>query len=138
VASLIAFANFSPSIAESPFPATKPETVVVERIITIPELIREKSARVGVDGNLATAIAFCESTNQQFSDEEAGVVMRGKENPLDVGLFQINEKFHLEKSQKLGYDIYTLEGNIDYALWLLKNEGSYHWKWSQGCWQKKM
>lgn len=111
---------------------------------TIPELITERTEEFGVSEDLALAIAFCESTYRQYdknkSAEESAEnrVLRGIQNKADVGLFQINEKYHLEKSLELGYDIYTTEGNIDYALWLLKNEGSKHWKWSQECWSKKI
>ncbi|MEA1929431.1 MAG: hypothetical protein U9M92_00880 [Patescibacteria group bacterium] len=99
---------------------------------TIQEFIEVRASLQGVDSRLATDIAFCESTNRQY--DEDGAVLRGIENSQDVGLFQINEKYHLEASRELGYDIYTSEGNTGYALWLLKKEGSRHWKSSSKCW----
>jgi hypothetical protein len=62
--------------------------------------------------------------------------LHGIQNANDIGLFQINEIYHLKTSKALGYDIYTTEGNIDYAIWLLKNEGSQHWNYSKPCWGK--
>jgi hypothetical protein len=85
---------------------------------------------------VAQSIAYCESTNRQY-DSNTGQALRGNQNALDVGLFQINEKYHLRKSQELGFDIYTTEGNIDYAMWLLKTQGSGPWIWSKPCWSNK-
>ncbi|MEX0918721.1 MAG: hypothetical protein WDZ85_02020 [Candidatus Paceibacterota bacterium] len=93
--------------------------------------------RRGLDARLTTSIAFCESTDRQY-DERTGQPLRGLVNPKDVGLFQINETFHQDKSAELGFDIYTLEGNVGYALWLLENEGTRHWNASRPCWSKKI
>ncbi len=95
-------------------------------------MIEQKATEMGVDSALAQDIAFCESTSRQFARD--GDVLRGKKNPNDLGLFQINQKYHLEKSRELGFDIRTTEGNIDYAMWLLKHEGSRHWRSSKNCW----
>jgi 3-dehydroquinate dehydratase len=95
-------------------------------------IIELKADEMDVNVKLAKSIAFCESTDRQFTKD--GEVLRGKKNPKDVGLFQINEDYHLEKAKALGYDIYTTEGNIGYAVWLLKNEGARHWNASRKCW----
>lgn len=100
----------------------------------IVELIKQESTKNGVDADLALDIATCESSLRQF--ETDGSVVRGKANPKDVGLFQINEEYHLKKSQELGFDIYTAKGNIDYAMYLMKTQGSKPWHWSKGCWVK--
>ena len=78
------------------------------------------------------AIAQCESGVRQF--EKSGDVLRGRINRKDVGIFQINEKYHLEKSQTLGYDIYSVAGNIQYAIYLLKFYGTQPWSASASCW----
>ncbi len=148
MAGLIAFSNITPTIAEGPIPVAPDAQVSVVQVVNesvaaktqdnlIPELILKKSKEQGVDPKLTQAIAFCESTYRQFN-ADTGTVLRGVHNPLDVGLFQINEKYHLKKSLELGFDIYTAEGNTDYALWLIKNEGAYHWKWSKPCWSPKI
>ncbi len=49
---------------------------------------------------------------------------------------QINEKYHLKRSQTLGYDIYTLTGNLAYAKRLYEEEGTKPWKASAPCWLK--
>lgn len=77
-------------------------------------------------------IAWCESKNKQYNAD--GTVHRGVQNRQDVGKFQINEHYHLTTSQKLGIDIYTLEGNTEYALYLYKINGTRDWNWSKWCW----
>lgn len=112
----------------------EPETTVVAEVreYTILELIDELSANYGVDKALALEIARCESRLQQFHKD--GSLVRGRKNRSDVGVFQINEKYHLERSQKAGFDIYTTAGNIGYAMWLMARDGDRHWYWSEKCW----
>lgn len=81
------------------------------------------------------AVAHCESGIRQFDDDS---VLRGRINPLDIGVFQINEPYWLESAEKLGYDIHTIEGNIDMALWLYKNQGLNPWYLSKPCWKNKI
>ena len=77
-------------------------------------------------------IAWCESKNMQFNRD--GSVHRGVQNPQDVGKYQINEHYHLEASRALGINIYTTEGNTEYAYRLYKANGTRDWNWSKWCW----
>lgn len=130
---LIALAEPTPVVLETTMEA--PEAEATEHTAqTLRDLIASKAEEAGVDKGLALRIAFCESTYRQFDKD--GKPLRGIHNKDDVGLFQINEKYHLEKSQKLGFDIYSTEGNIDYAVWMLKHQGSKPWIWSKPCWNK--
>ena len=79
-------------------------------------------------------VAFCESTMRQFAED--GSVLKGKVDPRDTGLFQINSYYHLETAQNKGIDIYTVEGNVDYALDLYDREGLRPWNSSKPCWGK--
>ena len=79
-------------------------------------------------------IAKCESHFRQV--EKDGTIFRGVANPLDVGVMQINEKYHLEESKKLGYDIYTLQGNMEYARYLYEKQGARPWLASSKCWSQ--
>ena len=94
--------------------------------------IIEASRRYGVDTDNALRIAHCESQFRQY--DEQGNVLRGIQNPADTGIFQINEKYHLDQSQAIGLDIHQKTGNIEYAMWLMKKETNKHWKWSKPCW----
>ena len=79
-------------------------------------------------------IARCESRNRQFTP--TGEIIRGEVNKFDVGVMQINEKYHLEDSRKLGYDIYTIEGNTAYARYLYERQGAKPWLSSSPCWAR--
>jgi soluble lytic murein transglycosylase-like protein len=99
---------------------------------TVIEMIQEASEKLGVDSKLAVAIARCESGLRQY--DTSGSIVRGKVNSKDVGIFQINEDYHLAVSQQLGIDIYTTRGNIEYGVALIKKEGSQPWVSSKPCW----
>lgn len=91
-----------------------------------------ESLAYGLDPDLSLRIARCESELRQYNKD--GEVLRGIHNPQDVGIFQINEKYHLQDSQKLGLDIYSAEGNIEYAMEIMKRDGVRHWNYSRACW----
>lgn len=77
-------------------------------------------------------IARCESGFRQF--DESGEPLRGHLNSQDIGVFQINEKYHLEASKRLTIDIYSLDGNIAYGRHLYESQGTRPWNWSKDCW----
>lgn len=108
-------------------PTSTDSAKIYNRIITA-------SKEHGIDPNVALGIAKCESDFKQYSDD--GQVIRGAQNHNDVGIFQINEQYHLDRSEKLGFNLYSTEGNIAYAMYLMKKEGTRHWNWSKPCWGK--
>jgi hypothetical protein len=79
-------------------------------------------------------VARCESTFRQLDDN--GEVHRGRVDPEDVGVMQINEHYQLATAQKENYNIYTLEGNTAYARDLYEKEGTTPWASSKACWGK--
>lgn len=104
--------------------AKKPKIEIVEKVITI----------VDESAPVLDKIAKCESNNQQFYMN--GKLVRGKENPYDVGVFQINELYHWDTAHKMGLDIMTEQGNRAFALHLYKTQGTRPWKSSESCWAK--
>ncbi len=80
-------------------------------------------------------IAMCESSLKQF--DKHGNVIRGKVDDADVGLMQINERYHGEMAEKMGLDLETIEGNLAYAKYLYDKEGTRPWNASKPCWSKK-
>lgn len=92
-------------------------------------LVRAKLA----DYPVLIDIARCESRFRQW--DASGNPLRGTINPKDVGVFQINEFYHLKKSLRMKTNIYSLEGNIAYAKMLYDKEGSTPWGWSGHCWR---
>ncbi len=81
--------------------------------------------------HIMIGIAQAESNFNQFG-EDGTTPLRGDENPQDVGVMQINEGWWLEQSVALGpeYDIYTLEGNLNMALWVLENGPGGPMQWT--------
>lgn len=83
---------------------------------------------------LMAEIAKCESRFRQFDKD--GSIFRGIVNNQDVGVLQINEYYHLSRAKKLGIDVYTVEGNMEYARLLYKEQGAKPWSSSSPCWMK--
>jgi len=121
--------NATEEAAQSSYSVERPQNTTNAKIY---DQIIDASKKYGIYGDTALRIAKCESDFHQF--DENGNVARGKVNPSDVGVFQINEKYHLDRSQNLDLDIHTTKGNIEYAMWLMKKEGTKHWNWSKPCW----
>jgi hypothetical protein len=96
------------------------------------KIIEEKVRTYFKDTPILAEIAFCESSFKHYDQE--GEVVRGKVDSRDVGLMQINERYHLEKATELGFDIYSIAGNLAYAEWLYERQGTAPWKASSPCW----
>ncbi|MDO8574342.1 MAG: hypothetical protein Q7R86_01835 [bacterium] len=77
-------------------------------------------------------IADCESGGRQFDDR--GRVVRGRKNRFDIGLYQINEVIHKKAIKETGFDIYTEEGNTNFAAYLYDLAGLEPWRNSKSCW----
>lgn len=80
------------------------------------------------------AIARCESGGSHF--DEKGRVVRGRVNRHDIGLYQINEVIHRNAIAQTGVNIYSEEGNTQFARYLYEAEGLYPWRSSQYCWSR--
>lgn len=116
----------------TPFIAEAAETtpVVVPREKTVKELVEEEFG----PGHVMVKVARCESQFRQFNEND--VILRGRVNSKDVGVFQINEGYHQAAATKLELDIHTLEGNIAYSRHLYDSQGTKPWVWSKPCWNK--
>jgi len=79
-------------------------------------------------------IAKCESRFRQLDPD--GEIHRGEINRADVGVMQINERYHLDQSLRKDINIYTIEGNTAYARDLYQREGTQPWSSSKSCWGK--
>lgn len=86
------------------------------------------------DTPILIEIAKCESELTHFNKD--GKVIRGRVDSDDIGVMQINQRYHLETANKLGLDIHTVEGNVAYAKYLYEKSGSEPWKASSPCWSK--
>lgn len=85
-------------------------------------------------------ICSCESNGHAYGEPKQfnsdGSVLRGKINPLDTGMCQINLKYHQATAERMGYDLFTEYGNASYATWLFDTQGSVPWNWSKSCWSQ--
>ena len=79
-------------------------------------------------------IARCESRFKQFDND--GSIHRGVVNRSDLGVMQVNEYYHGTVADKLGLDLYTIQGNVAYAKYLYEKEGTAPWLSSSPCWSK--
>ncbi len=79
-------------------------------------------------------VAHCESRFRQYGTD--GSVFRGIVNDLDVGIMQVNEYYHSSTAEKLGLDLYTIQGNVAYARYLYEKQGTAPWVSSEPCWGK--
>ncbi|MBI2023610.1 hypothetical protein HYT01_03550 [Candidatus Giovannonibacteria bacterium] len=117
---------------------TRDEKVTnVQLIDTMP--VSDKKTRPGRSANIPPVlkeIASCESGGKHFDGN--GRVLRGRENPLDIGRYQINLYHWGEVAQKLGHDLFDPEGNEKFAVWLYNNYGTWPWNPSKNCWNNAL
>ncbi len=81
-------------------------------------------------------IAKCESNFRQYDDK--GAILKGTVDKDDIGIMQINKYYNGDNAEKLGYDIYTIKGNLAYAKVLYDKFGTDPWQSSQKCWESKV
>lgn len=129
---------FSPAstntIIESPETAqatsTESSVVIPLSIATTEEYVRQYFK----DTPILAEIAKCESTFRQYGRD--GKALRGIVNSDDVGVMQINTYYHEEHAEELGINIYTLQGNLEFAKVLYGKYGDKPWVHSSPCWSK--
>lgn len=95
---------------------------------TVEETVREYFE----DTPIMIEIARCESKFRQFNAD--GTPLRGGWKGQMVGVFQFFESVHGSGATKLGFDITTLEGNLDYAKHVYTQQGTTPWNSAKACW----
>lgn len=88
----------------------------------------EKICNAEVTGN-------ANKKSHQFNTD--GSVVRGRIDKSDIGYCQINERYNNDLARKLGYDIYSEDGNQQFAIYLFKNRGTEPWNASKDMWLNK-
>ncbi len=79
-------------------------------------------------------IARCESTFRHTLTD--GTVLRGRVDPADTGVMQINTRYHGQTADLLGLDLTDLYDNMAYARNLYERQGTQPWSASAPCWSK--
>ncbi|MDD5050260.1 MAG: hypothetical protein PHV93_00770 [Candidatus Pacebacteria bacterium] len=115
-------------------PGVSPDLNLTSTVVDQPVTLEAHVREVFKDTPILAEVARCESQFRQFGTD--GKIIRGEVNKHDVGLMQINEGYHAEQAEKLGLDLYTLDGNIAYAKVLYEKEGTAPWSASKPCWSK--
>ena len=116
---LLLFMSFNEVLAVYTNPNAEVEKITREYFADLPIMIE---------------VAKCESEFRQFFD--SGEVLYGGHKNNMIGLMQFSEFYHLKPAKKLGYDIKTLQGNLDYARYIYEREGLTPWNASKHCWGK--
>ena len=117
-------------LAEAKDSAQRRHTASIEQPMTFRVYVEQSFADVPILAD----VARCESEFRQF--DSRGHVIRGTVDRNDVGVMQINERYHLDGAEALGYDIYSVEGNMAYARYLYETRGLKPWNASKACWSK--
>jgi len=120
-------------------------TILVDRNTAVAGRLVDQSKREEVsqyikeyfsEAPIMAEVARCESTYRHLN--LSGDVLRGNVNAADIGVMQINERYHGKQASNLGVDIYTLEGNLAYAKYLYEKEGLKPWRSSAKCWNQSL
>lgn len=81
-------------------------------------------------------IARCEST---FRHElEDGSVLKGRVDPADTGVMQINMRYHQSKAAAMHLNLEDLYHNMAYARYLYETQGTQPWNASADCWSRTL
>jgi len=94
-------------------------------------LQRVADCESGIRNADGSAVPF---SARQYDDD--GSVVHGNAGTIvgeDIGAWQINTYFHLERARSLGIDIYSESGNERYAKILFHEAGGAPWSASRSC-----
>lgn len=81
-------------------------------------------------------VAFCESTFRHTLSD--GSVLRGRVDPADTGVMQINKRYHLQAATAMNLDLENLYDNMAYARYLYEKQGLQPWSASAPCWNRQV
>ena len=83
-------------------------------------------------------ICACESVGDKDAEprhfNEDGTVLIGEIDDRDIGSCQISTHWWGDTAKELGYNLWSKEGNINFAIYLYKTQGSHLWEQSSKCW----
>lgn len=127
------------AVADAKYTATSDTASAKEEAISSDHPLTSVSVEAYVrdyfkDTPILAEIARCESTFRQFDSK--GRIIKGQVNESDIGVMQINTYYHGENAAELGYDLYTIDGNLGFAKWLYAKYGDSPWVSSSKCWKR--
>ena len=113
------------------------EVPVQNKEVDYKALLKQEVERQGLtnrDYLILEKIAQAESGFKHFDNNNN--VLRGKINNLDMGLFQINLRYHQKQAENMNLNLELISDNIKYAVWLYSKENTKPWNWSKKDWNK--
>lgn len=96
------------------------------------EGVEEQARAYFADIPVMIEIARCESEFKHYN--ENGTVRKNHQGSSATGLMQIMSSIHRKPAARLGFDIDTPEGNMEYARHLYEKNGTWPWLASKHCW----
>lgn len=94
--------------------------VMVEKEVSYPVLAR---------------IAKCESGGKQFAPNGQVTLNANKDGSIDIGKYQINNKYWGKVASDMGYNLMVEEDNEAFAKFLYTTKGTEVWSASKKCWR---
>lgn len=128
---ILLFANTFSALNLSPNAVSQSAGASIIKPQTLEELVRDYYTEMPI----LAEVARCESQFRHY--DKNGNIIRGIANTKDVGVMQINEKYHGDTAETLDLDIYSLDGNLEYAKYLYEKEGTAPWRSSAKCWNRE-
>ena len=122
-------------IASAAFSAPTALSSVQTESLNTPETLGVYVRQYFADKPVLANIAWCESRMRHLGKD--GEIFVGKIDSDDTGIMQINTRYHEKRATELGYDIYSLSGNLGYAQYLYEKEGTRPWLSSSPCFLQK-
>lgn len=113
-------------------------SVIIEVATTTPEVLEQPIEPLKAISYPLKHVCACESAGNAYAEPRHyntdGSVLRGRINPRDVGICQINLDYHEAAATRMGLDLMSRNDNITYAEHLYATQGLTPWAWSQACW----
>ncbi len=81
---------------------------------------------------LMNNIIRCESGFDPYSINENK--KNGKVWSTDRGLLQINDFYHQNEADKMGFNLLNVDDSLEYGFVLFKKQGTKPWNPSKNCW----
>ncbi len=108
------------------------EEAQVQQVVSTEAIVREYFSDIPI----MIQVARCESQFRQTLQD--GSVLRGRVDPRDTGVMQINTYYHGETAKQLGLDLENIYDNMAYARDLYERQGTQPWSASAPCWDRTL
>jgi hypothetical protein len=110
-----------------------PAAASIQKVnVSLNDGVRDLVKKTFANAPKMVKIGECESNFRHYAKD--GTVLKGKKNPKDTGVMQINRTANEQTARNMGLDVFKLEDNLKFALYLYKTQGTKPWNPSRTCW----